>query len=58
MASATTNLNQKKSARKNVIVSRSNEIVPTLDSEDVDLALYDHVTLDVRTIGGEAYADA
>ena len=59
MASATTNLNQKKSARKNVIVpTEGNEIVPTLDSEDVDLALYDHVTLDVRTIGGEAYADA
>ena len=44
---------------KNVIVpTEGNEIVPTLDSEDVDLALYDHVTLDVRTIGGEAYADA
>lgn len=44
---------------ENVIVpTEGNEIVPTLDSEDVDLALYDHVTLDVRTIGGEAYADA
>lgn len=29
---------------KNVIVpTEGNEIVPTLDSEDVDLALYDHV---------------
>ena len=30
---------------ENVIVpTEGNEIVPTLDSEDVDLALYDHVT--------------
>ena len=41
-----------------IVPTGGNEIVPTLDDEDVDLALYDHVTLDVRAIGGEAYADA
>lgn len=40
-----------------IIPAGETEIVPTLDSGEVDLALYDHVTLDVRAIGGEAYAD-
>lgn len=45
-------------AKNAIVPTEGNEIVPTLDNEDVDLALYDHVTLDVRAIGGEAYADA
>lgn len=41
-----------------IVPVESSEIVPTFNDEDVDLALYDHVTLDVKAIGGEAYADA
>lgn len=34
------------------------EVEPTFGSEDIDLTLYDHVTLDAKAIGGGAYADA
>lgn len=45
-------------ADNDIVPVDGNEIVPTMDSEDVDLALYDHVTLDVEAIGGAAYADS
>lgn len=43
---------------KTIIPVEGAEIAPTLDSEDVDLALYNHITLDVKAIDGGAYADA
>lgn len=41
-----------------VIPTQSAEIIPTIDSDDVDLAQYDHVKLDAKAIGGAAFADA
>lgn len=40
-----------------IIPMESTEIVPTIDGEDVDLTLHDHITLDVKAIGGAAYVD-
>mgnify|MGYP000870526466 CR=1 FL=1 len=41
-----------------IIPAEDTEIVPVIDCNDVDLALYEHVTLDTNTIDGAAYADA
>lgn len=43
---------------KAIVPAGSTEIEPSFDGEDVDLVLYEHVTLDARAIGGGAYADA
>lgn len=41
-----------------IIPTENTEIVPTIDNDGVDLALYDHVKLDAKAIGGAAFADA
>ncbi|NMW59667.1 hypothetical protein HHJ81_00885 [Mobiluncus mulieris] len=41
-----------------VIPTESAEIIPTIDSDDVDLAQYDHIKLDAKAISGAAFADA